>query len=515
MALLYGDLDITDSGRIVTKLESMAVPYEIRGSGAQILVPRDQVPRLRLTMAEEGLPTGGSVGYELFDKSDALGTTTFVQNINHLRALEGELARTIRSLSNVEAARVHLVMPHRQLFARNQEEPSASIVLKVRGADRFKSSQVLAVQHLVAAAVPGLKPSRVSVIDDKGNLLARTAEDGEDGVAAMTADEMRRSYEHDLARTVEGLLERSVGVGKVRAEVTADIDFDRVTTNSELYDPDGQVIRSTQTVEESADSNERGEENAITVETNLPEPSEFPETSAATSTSRSVRTEETVNYEISRTVKNHVRESGIVKRLSVAVLIDGNSTAAEDGTRTYVPRSDEELQQLEKLVRSAVGFDEARGDVVDLVNMPFATIREDWDEKADRPLLGLSKNDYFRIAEILVLAIVAVLVILLVVRPTMRHVFEALPPPGEKQTREMLSDQSGGPAPALAAPQPALAGAQDANPQRAPVGADPGIDINQVEGRVRASSIKKVGEIVEKHPEETVSILRNWMFQES
>lgn len=515
MALLYGDLDITDSGRIVTKLESMAVPYEIRGSGAQILVPRDQVPRLRLTMAEEGLPTGGSVGYELFDKSDALGTTTFVQNINHLRALEGELARTIRSLSNVEAARVHLVMPRRQLFAREQEEPSASIVLKVRGADRFKSSQVLAVQHLVAAAVPGLKPSRVSVIDDKGNLLARTAEDGEDGVAAMTADEMRRSYEHDLARTVEGLLERSVGVGKVRAEVTADIDFDRETTNSELYDPDGQVIRSTQTVEESADSNERGEENAITVETNLPEPSELPEASAATSTSRSVRTEETVNYEISRTVKNHVRESGIVKRLSVAVLIDGNYAAAEDGTTTYVPRSDEELQQLGKLVRSAVGFDEARGDVVELVNMPFNTIREDWNEEADRPLLGLSKNDYFRIAEILVLAIVALLVILLVVRPTMRHVFEALPPPGEKQTREMLSDQSGGPAPALAAPQPALAGAQAAGPQRAPVGADPGIDINQVEGRVRTSSIKKVGEIVDKHPEETVSILRNWMFQES
>jgi flagellar M-ring protein FliF len=516
MALLYGDLDVSDSSRIVAKLESLAVPYDIRGNGTQILVPRDRVPRLRMAMAEEGLPTGGSVGYELFDQSDSFGTTSFVQNINHLRALEGELARTIRSISTVEAARVHLVIPRRQLFSRDKEEPSASIVLQLRGASRFTSSQVLAVRHLVAAAVPGLKPTRISVIDDGGNLLARTAEDGEDGASGMTADEMRRGYEHRLARTIEGLLERSVGIGKARAEVTAEMDFNRITTNSETYDPEGQVVRSTQTVEESADSSEREGENAVTVGTNIPEPGIATDLERTQSTTRSLRTEETVNYEISKTVKNHIHESGTVSRLSVAVLIDGTDTTNEDGTTTYVPRSNEEVKQIEKLVRSAIGYDADRGDSVEIVNMRFAAIEDEWPEEATRPLFGLSKNDYFRIAEILVLGIVAMLVILLVVRPLMARVFEALPSPRpEAGGQEMLSDQSHGPAPALAAPAPGgpAVGAGAAGETQSSL--EQMIDINQVDGRVRASSLKKIGEIVERHPDETVSIIRNWLFQES
>ncbi|MEE9140071.1 MAG: flagellar basal-body MS-ring/collar protein FliF [Alphaproteobacteria bacterium] len=507
--LLYGDLAISDSSGIVTKLESLGVPYEIRANGAQILVPRDRVSRLRMAMAEEGLPTGGSVGYELFDKSGSLGTTTFVQNINQLRALEGELARTIRSLASVETARVHLVIPRRQLFGRAKEEPSASIFLKVKGAGGFTSSQVQSVRQLVAAAVPGLKPSRVSVVDGKGNLLARAAQAGDEDLAGMGADQMRRSYEHDLSRTIERLLERSVGIGRARAVVTAEMDFDRISLNSELYDPDGQVVRSTQTVEESADTTEREDENAISVGANLPESGLGPAAGAATTASRSLRTEETVNYEISKTVKTHVRESGTVKRLSVAVLVDGTYTTAEDGTKTYVARSDEEMQQLEKLVRSTVGYDEARGDTLDLVNMPFATVEEPQVEEIEEPLLGLSKNDYFRIAEMLVLGFVSLLVILLVVRPMMSRLFEAPPPPRKGTGSEMLTDQSGGGAPALAAPVGAAHAAAAAS---MPAEVDPGIDMHQVEGRVRASSLKKVGEIIEKHPEETVSIVRNWMF---
>jgi len=520
MSLLYSDLDPGDSGKIVAKLDSMAVPYELRGNGSQIYVPSDKALRLRMAMAEEGLPTGGSVGYELFDKSDALGTTNFAQNVNLLRALEGELSRTIRSLDAVEAARVHLVLPKRQLFSRDKEEPSASVVLKLRGSTRFTPQQVVAVENLVASAVPGLKTNRISVVDDKGNLLARPNE-GEDGQTTGTsADEMRLAYEDHLAQTVETLLERSVGPGKVRAEVTADMDFDRVSTNAEIFDPDGQVVRSTQTVEEKADSSEKGAQDNVSVAQNLPETKQSAQAqtgaSPSANTSKSARTEETVNYEISKTVKNQTRESGIVKRLSVAVLVDGTYAAGADGVKKYAPRSEAEMQQLEKLVRSAIGYNQQRGDVVELVNMPFATVDDISSSESAPPLFGLTKDDYLRIAEIVVLGVVALLVLLLVVRPLMSRLIEAIPkaPP---PAAAMLTDASAGVAPNLPGPQSEMAqahAARAAQTAQAQSELDQMIDIEQVEGRVRASSLKKIGEIIEKHPEETVSIIRTWMFQE-
>ncbi|MGB8274849.1 MAG: flagellar basal-body MS-ring/collar protein FliF [Alphaproteobacteria bacterium] len=508
MSLLYSNLDTTDSGRIVAKLESLAVPYELRGDGTQIFVPQDRVLRLRMAMAEDGLPTGGSVGYELFDHADALGTTNFVQNVNLLRALEGELSRTIKALDNVEAARVHLVMPRRQLFTREKEEASASVVLKLRSAGRFTPQQVLAVQNLIASAVPGLQVSRVSVIDDKGNLLAHPPAEGEDAAASANADEMRLSYENRLTRTIEELLERSVGLGKVRAEVTADMDFDRITTNAEIYDPDGQVVRSTQTVEESADSADKQAQDGVTVGNNLPDTKQQQNGSPGTSASKSARTEETVNYEISKTVKNHIRETGTVKRLSVAVLVDGTYTAAADGTKAYTPRTDAEMQQLEKLVRSAIGFNGERGDTVELVNMPFASVDEEVVKEGPEPLFGLHLADYLRIAELLVLAIVAILVLLLVVRPLVSRLIESIPK-GSAGDTPMLSDQSGN-AGQLSGPAPNVATAPPARDEIEQM-----IDLNQVEGRVKASSLKKIGEIIQKHPEETVSIIRTWMFQET
>ena len=519
MSLLYSDLDPGDSGKIVAKLDSMAVPYELRGNGSQIYVPSDKALRLRMAMAEEGLPTGGSVGYELFDKTDALGTTNFAQNVNLLRALEGELSRTIRSLDSVEAARVHLVLAKRQLFSRDKEDPSASVVLKLRGSTRFTPQQVAAVENLVASAVPGLKTNRISVVDDKGNLLARPNE-GEDGqTTGTTADEMRLSYEDHLAQTVEKLLERSVGPGKVRAEVTADMDFDRVSTNAEIFDPDGQVVRSTQTVEEKADSSEKGAQDNVSVAQNLPETKQNAQAqtgaSPSANSSKSARTEETVNYEISKTVKNQTRESGIVKRLSVAVLVDGTYAAA-DGAKKYTPRSEAEMQQLEKLVRSAIGYSQDRGDVVELVNMPFASVDEISSNEGTPPLFGLTKDDYLRIAEIVVLGVVALLVLLLVVRPLMSRLIEAIPkaPP---PAAAMLTDAAAGVAPNLPGPQSEMAqahAARAAQTAQAQSELDQMIDIEQVEGRVRASSLKKIGEIIEKHPEETVSIIRTWMFQE-
>ena len=238
MALLYSDLELHDSGQIVQKLDAMGVPYQIKGDGTQLLVPADQVAKLRMTMAEAGLPHGGSIGYEIFDKSDALGTSSLVQNINQLRALEGELARTISSINSVQSARVHLVLPRREMFSREMQEPSAAIVIKMRGAERLAKSQVAAIQYLVASAVPSLKPTRVSIIDGDGNLLARGDGDTSEAALASSAEEQRVNYETRLSHNVEDLLERTVGPGKARVDVHADMDFDRITTNSKSFDPD-------------------------------------------------------------------------------------------------------------------------------------------------------------------------------------------------------------------------------------------------------------------------------------
>jgi len=509
MALLYGELDTSDSGRIVSKLEAQKVPYELRDGGRMIMVPADRALRLRMSMAEEGLPRGGSIGYEIFDKGDGLGTTNFMQNVNLVRALEGELARTIRAIAAVEEARVHVVLPKRELFSRQQPEPSASVVIKTRGRDRLEKAQVLSIQHLVAAAVPQLKPSRISVIDSMGRLLARgEASDNPADYAALNNDEVRRGQEQRLQRMVETLLEQSVGVGRVRAEVTAEMDFDRITTSAESYDPNGQVVRSTQTVEENARNSESGAERTVSVANNLPDNGANANANAGNgSNSLSNRTEETVNYEISKTVRSHVREAGSVRRLSIGVLVDGNYEMV-DGKPVYSPRDQAELEKLTGLVKSAVGFDARRGDTVEVVNLRFAMIDEA-SLKTPEPVFGLNKSDYFRIAEMFVLAVVGVLVILLVVRPVVARMLSALPNAlEEEKAQALLADQSIEPA-QLTGPSatgiPGGSGGVD----------DESIDISRVEGKVKASTIKKIMEIVDHHPEETVSIIRQWMYQET
>ena len=523
MSLLYADLDAQDSGQIIARLEQMNVPYRITENGGKILVPQDQVGRTRLVIAEEGLPSGGSIGYEIFDRSEGLGTTSFVQNINHVRALEGELARTIRSVSNVKQARVHLVLPRRELFSRDRQEPSASIVLVLGSARGVDRQQVSAIQHLVAAAVPGLKPSMVSIIDDSGTLLARGATEGALDQSATRAEEMRVGYEARLVRTVEELLARSLGAGNVRAQVSAEMDFDRITENAEIFDPDGQVVRSTQVVEEQASSQDEAPAG-VTVGNNLPDA--LPDIDEGSgSQSQTSRTEETVNYEITKTVKTHVREAGLVRRLSVAVMVNGKTVPNEEGEVTYEARTAEELEKITALVRSAVGFDEARGDTIEVVEMPFLELAGS-DGVADTDFLGLTKADLMRAAELLVLGVVAMLVLLLVVRPLLGRILEvdisenAEGAPGllpDGSSRPVLTGPDGQPVPRLASdPQTAIAarvdGGNDLVDQGVSNEIDQMIDLNHVEGRVRASSIRKIGEIIEKHPEESVAIIRSWLY---
>ena len=514
MSLLYTDLDLKDSAQIVQKLDAMSVPYQLRGDGNQILVPADQVARLRMAMAEQGLPRGGSVGYELFDKSEGFGTSTAAQNVNQLRALEGELERTIAGLGPVQAARVHLVLPRRDLFVRDSQEASASIVVKLRGAERLSKGQVAAIQQVVASAVSTLKPGRVSVVDGAGTLLARG--DGQDANAAtgVGAGEFQADYETRVARNVEELLERSLGPGKARVDVRADMDFDRITTSSESFDPDGQVVRSTQTVTQNDDSTSGGDQ-PVTVTNNLPNGQATAVAPTTPSRSKAARNEETVNYEISKTTRSQVREAGEVKRLSVAVLVDGTYTAKPDGTKQYAPRTPEELKQLTALVRSAIGYSEKRGDTVEVVNLKFATPEEPAPAAAPGGFLGCEKAHLIRMGETMTLAVVALLVILLVVRPL---IFKLLEGGGaaSAETAGLLPDPGLAAHPRLPAPAGMTAAQAAALPvPRTPAIEQQMIDIGQIEGRVAASSIKKIGEIVEKHPEEAVAIVRSWMYQSS
>lgn len=517
MGLLYSDLSAQDSGQIVGKLEAQNIPYELRAGGTQIYVPSDRVLRLRMTFAEAGVPRGGTIGYEIFDRGDAIGATNFVQTLNHVRALEGELSRTISALGPVTNARVHLVIPRRDLFSRDRQEPTASVVLRLRDASGLPRAQVAAIQHLVASSVAGLKPTRVSIIDDRGNLLARGQSDGDDNspqATAANAEEMRRTYEQRLARTIEELLERSVGAGRVRAEVTAEMDFDRIVTNTESFDPDGQVVRSTQTVTESSDAKEASSTGGVSVTANLPEGDSTSQ--QGQNSNRTQRSEETVNYEITKTIKNHIREAGAVRRLSVAVLVDGVTTVAADGTRTYAPRAAEELERLTALAKSAIGFNQQRGDSLELANLAFVPA-EPLDAGAPAPFLNLTRSEYFQIAWIAVSVILGILVVLFFLRPIASGFYQAAtaePAPGGPGGTPLLPGASGAPQAALAPPSPG-GGAVAMASGEGQSDADAMIDINRVEGRVKASSMKKIGEIVEKHPEEAVAIVRSWMYQEN
>lgn len=514
MELLYSELAQSDAAAIGERLEELQIPYEVDSTGTRISVPQDMVGRVRMQMAQAGLPSGGNVGYEIFDREQGFGTTSFMQNMNQLRAIEGELARTVMTIAQVQAARVHLVLPRRELFSRTENNATASIFVKLRPGARLEREQIGAIQHLIAASVPNLDPARIAIIDDRGNLLARGIGDDSPDFMASTMEERQLAMERRLTQTIEDLLGRSLGFGKVRAEVSAEMDYDRVTTSEDLFDPDSQVVRSTQTLTEESNQEERDPLEPITVQNNLPAAENDPAGGFGPISSASqLREEETVNYEISRTQRTHVRESGTVRRLSIAVLVDGVYQPGPDGGEpVYQPRSDAEIAQIERLVRSAVGVDLQRGDTVEVVNMRFAAVETDFAE-ATETLFGIPKEDLFRVAEMLVLGIVAVLIILLVVRPLITKAFER-PSDVDADMDRLLTDQSGAPA-ALAAPAGALAEDLALEAAQADEELENMIDINRVEGRVRASSLRKVGEIVDKHPEEAVSIIRNWLYQES
>jgi flagellar M-ring protein FliF len=489
MTTLFTDLSLEDSSSIIKDLDRQGIPYEMRNEGSVIMVPKDKVTRLRMKLAEGGLPKGGGVGYEIFDKSDALGTTSFVQNINHLRALEGELARTIRAVDRIQAARVHLVLPERPLFSREAPEPSASIVVRVRGT--LEPQQVRAIRHLVASAVSGLKPQRVSIVDESGQLLA-------DGAASdvdqAVGDERRAAFEKRMRKQVEDIVSSVVGQGRARVELAADFDYNKITQTSDKFDPEGRVLRSTQTREESSATAENN--GQVTVNNELPGNQQ--NNNAPTARDQSKKTEETNNYEISRTTKTEVTEAGRVNRISVAVLVDGSYTKNDKGELVYKERAKDELDRIAALVRSAIGFDQKRGDQVEVVNLKFAeapAVAAITEPTGLFGMLQFTKDDVMYVIELGVMMLLGLVVMFMVVRPLVKRILAS---------EEMAALTRPIPEPA---PIEAQAGGQALLASSAPNF----IDVAQVQGQVHAQSVHRVGELAERNPTETAAIVRQWL----
>jgi flagellar M-ring protein FliF len=491
MTTLFTDLSMEDSSSIIKDLERQGIQFELRGEGSIILVPKDKVTRLRMKLAEGGLPKGGGVGYEIFDKSDALGTTSFVQNVNHLRALEGELARTIRAIDRIQAARVHLVLPERPLFSRETPEPSASIVVRVRG--MLDAAQIRAIRHLVASAVSGLKPQRVSIVDEAGQLLA----DGSvSDIEQAVGDERRLAFEKRLRKQVEDIVSSVVGQGRARVELSADFDYNKITQTSDRFDPESRVLRSTQTREESSLT----VDNAGQVTVNNELPGNQQNNAATAPRDQSKKTEETNNYEISHTSKTEVTEAGRVNRISVAVLVDGMYSKNDKGEMVYTDRSKDQLDRIAALVRSAIGFDQKRGDQVEVVNLRFAEAPAVAPINEPTGMLGLlqfTKDDVMHFIELGVMMLLGLVVLFLVIRPLVKRILAT----------EEIAALAGAEVPAL--PEPAQGA-----PSQAIASANATahlIDVAQVQGQVHAQSVHRVGELADRNPNETAAIVRQWL----
>ena len=502
---LYTGLSLEDSSAIVTELQTQNVPFELRGDGDTILVPRDQITTLRMSLAGAGLPQRGQVGYEIFDEQSTLGATSFVQNLNNVRALEGELARTITSLNRIKSARVHLVLPERELFRRERKDPSASIVLAVRG--ELGSGEIRAIQHLVASAIEGLTPSRVSIVDDQGNLLASGTEDGEEGALSGEASERTLGFENRLRTRVEDMLANVVGAGRARVEVSAEIDYNRSTTTQETFDPESQVVRSSQVRE--SENLTGADSGQVTVANELPGASAAAGDAGATE--KGTTSEEVTNYEISKTTQTAVTEAGAVKRLSVAVVVDGVYTTDPSGTSTYAPRSADEVAQILTLVRSAVGYSETRGDSVEVVNMQFAErpdLAVDGTDAAGG-LLDFTRDDIMNGAEMAVTLLIALALVFFVMRPLLKRVLTPEAQPLALPSAAELGHHGVVNAAGQVVPEAANAAGTDValSGDRTPAW----VANAKSMGETQLQTLKTVGALVEENPKQAALIVRDWL----
>ncbi len=421
---LYNDLTQQDQNIVTLKLQSMGINYQVGAKNSQILVPADKVLSLRMYFAQKGLITSGNlVGYEIFDKENGLSSSQFLNNVNALRALEGELSRTINSLSQVENSRVHLVLPKKELFSKSSVTPSASIMLKLKVGESISKNEIKAITNLVEKAVPDLSSDNISIIDSIGSSLkAPGSEDNglfNDNNSEFKSFEYQNLVEKKLKSKIENLLEIRVGIGKVKVNVAAKINTNRQVMVSEVFDPDGQVIRSKKVSEEKEDDENDGD--GISVANNIPNSNQQLNNSNSILKKKS-KLDDITNYEISKTVTNKIIDEGAVEKLSVGILIDGYYVYDEKSkSNVYEKRSDEELEKLGALVKSAIGYDQNRGDTIEIVNLKFIDNNFEKDIQKANWLDDNLKN----LIQMGMIGVIVILVILLIFRPILAKILEA------------------------------------------------------------------------------------------
>ncbi len=401
--VLFSNLADDDIGLIIQKLKEMKVPYKIEYSN--VLVPAHSVYDLRLQLAAKGIPQGSGIGFELFDKTN-FGATNFVQKINYRRAMQGELARTITSIIEVEQCRVHLSIPEKSIFISEEEKPSASVLVKLKSGRYLAKGQVQGIVHLISSSVEGLDSKDVTIIDDHGEMLTHKADD----VIGLSINQLeyQHNYESAMESRIIDILEPVVGKGKVKAKVTAAIDFTRRESTEEKFDPDGQVVRSEQKDVEKEVSTGNGGVPGVT--SNLPGKAK----QVSSSNLVSQKQNETVNYEISKVTKHVMSSFGGIKRLTAAVLVDGTYVEQKDSKEMkYSPRSEEDIKLYDELVKKATGFMSERGDEVKVVNMAFEVIHREELPEPEKEYLP----DVITIAKYLVPLLVALFFFLFVLKP--------------------------------------------------------------------------------------------------
>ncbi len=434
--LLFSNLAERDASSVVSWLKERKIPYRLESGGQAIHIPADQVHETRLELAGSGLPQGGGIGFEVFDKQ-SFGMTDFAQKINLQRALQGELARTITSLGPVEAARIHLALPEKRLFREQQKEATASVILKMAPGRSLKEAQIQGILHLVAGSIEGLEAESVTVVDSTGRILTKSRKEELAGPMTPGMLEYQQVLERRLENRAQSLLDRALGPGNSLVRVTASVDYLQQEQTEELYDPERTVVRSEQSSQEKSGSESTG--GVPGVQSNLPGAQGF---AGSQPTSR---TQETVNYEVSKVVNRKVFPVGSIKQLSVAVLVADRPGSGGEGEQSGpTPRSEQELQSINNMVASSIGIDVERGDRIEVSSMPFESAF--FAEQLEEPSAATSYYQYLPFIKYGLLCVAGLLLYLLLARPvlrTLRSEAEIVTP--LKTVEQLESELAGGP----------------------------------------------------------------------
>jgi flagellar M-ring protein FliF len=498
-ALLYSDLDLGESAEMIDDLAKAHIASSTSPDGTSIYVQRDKVASARLLLAKDGLPTGGAVGYELFDKSGTLTSTQFEQTINETRAMEGELERSIRLLHGVRNVRVHLVLPHRDLFSTQTSPSQASVVLDIGRAGRMAPDGIQAIQNLVAAAVPGLRPQNISIVDTRGDVLVKPGDPDSAVGQESTLDKFRQAEEQRLSQDVEDMLVPTLGAGHVRARAAVTMDTNEIHETDESYDPNQQVLRSQQTNSDKSVNTEASQNTSVS--NNLPNASANQDNKTGSSDDRE---DETDNYEIGKRVRVISQTRPRVSRISLAVMVDGMVVRDKGGKEIWQPLGSAEIENITTLAKTAIGFDKNRGDEVNVVSMRFMP---DGGIAFPTDTSSLfSRDTLIYVAEWVVPIILALGAIFLGIRPILRSGgLSNVPALIAGRTRDDLTGTSA----------EAARIASEAGGALIPSGQflDGTVSIDGIEGKMRMDAIAKVSSRIEESPQESVLIIRNWLAQ--